>query len=90
MTYKGVLISDSKIATRFDQEARVDTTTEDGHTSVLRLRVQEDGAGHYKTSVTVAYDGAEIASTDFLSSPGQSAISENPDLRVTVRVDPGT
>ena len=88
--YKGIRILDSRIATFLDQEARIDTVMDDGHKSVLKVTIGEDGAGHYKTAVDVVYDGAAIASTGFLSSPGQSAVAESADVQVTLRVSAGS
>lgn len=88
--YKGIRILDSRIATPLDQEARVDTVLDDGHTSILKVTVAEDGAGDYRTMVDVAYDGAAITSTGFLSSPGQSAVVESEGVQVTLRVTAGT
>lgn len=88
--YKGIRILDTRIATPLDQETRIDTTLDDGHKSVLKVTVAEDGAGHYRTMVDVAYDGAAIASTGFLSSPGQSAVVESDGVQVTLLVNAGT
>lgn len=88
--YKGEPLSQSRIAAHLGQEARVDTTTDDGHSASVKLVIVDDGAGNYRTAVDVLYDGAAIASVAFLSAPGQSAASESEDVQVQVRVSPGT
>lgn len=88
ISYRGQPISDTRIAARLDQEARVDTVTDDGHAAAVRVVIQGQGDGNYRTSVDVQYDGAPIGATGFLSEPGQSVASEGPDLRIALRVRP--
>ena len=88
VTYRGEPLSSARIAARLGQEARVDTTTDDGHSATIKLLIEDAGAGNYRTAVDVQYDGATIGSNLFLSAPGQSAAAESEELRLTLRVSP--
>ena len=88
ISYRGQQISDTRIAARLGQEARVDTITDDGHAAAVKVVIQGEGDGNYRTTVDVQYDGAAIGATGFLSEPGQRVASEGPDLRIALRVGP--
>lgn len=88
VTYKGQRLSDTRVSAHLGQEARIDTTTDDGHSAVVKVRIEDGGSGNYRTDVDVLYDGATIGSNAFLSAPGQSAAAESDDLQLVVRVNP--
>ncbi|MBZ5707731.1 hypothetical protein [Nannocystis pusilla] len=88
VTYRGAPLSNARIVARLGQEARIDTTTDDGHSAAIKLLIEDGGAGNYRTAVDVQYDGATIGSNLFLSAPGQSAAAESDELRLTLRVSP--
>ncbi|MCY1057260.1 hypothetical protein [Nannocystis sp. SCPEA4] len=88
VSYRGEPLSSARIVARLGQEARIDTTTDDGHSAAVRLLIEDAGAGNYRTAVDVQYDGATIGSNQFLSAPGQSAAAESEELRLELRVSP--